>query len=98
MTPETLAILTAYFLCSAVAETRPVSQAEALACMDTYTDVKLLFVDGVERSAFDAMSVHEQVEVNAAGYAGYVAWKKSNPELVRSLKLEAALRIAGSES
>lgn len=67
MTAEALALTAAYFLCSETAEIRVLNKAEAVACVDTYTDVKLLFVDGETRDEYDALTTREQVEVNEAG-------------------------------
>jgi len=94
LTAESLALIAAYFLCSETAEIRVLNQAEAVACVDTYTDVKLLFVDGVNRDDYDALPTREQVEVNQAGYLAYVAWKEANPGLVDKLERDAQAQIA----
>ena len=96
MTAESLALIAAYFLCSETAETRVLNQAEAVACVDTYTDVKLLFVDGVARDDYDALTTQEQFEVNQAGYLAYMAWKVANPDLVKKLERDAQAQIAAT--
>lgn len=96
MTAEALALIAAYFLCSETAEVRVLNQAEAVACVDTYTNVKLLFVDGVTRDEYDALTTHEQFEVNQAGYLAYVAWKEANPDLIEKLERDAQAQIAST--
>jgi len=94
MTAETLALIAAYFLCSEAAEIRVLPHAEAAACVETYTDVKLSFVDGVDRDDYNALSASERAEVNRMGYAGYVAWRGENPALVEQLERDAQDQIA----
>ncbi|MFY0681496.1 MAG: hypothetical protein JXR13_13060 [Thalassovita sp.] len=96
MTAEALALIAAYFLCSETAEIRVPTQAEAVACVDTYTDVKLLFIDGVTRDDYDALSTREQVEVNQTAYLAYVAWKDANTDLVKKLERDAQVQIANT--
>lgn len=98
MTAETLALIAAYFLCSEVAEIRVLPPAEAADCVDTYTDVKLSFVDGVDRDDYNALSAVERAQVNRKGYASYLAWMADNPALVDQLKREAQAQIATSGS
>lgn len=94
MTAETLALIAAYFLCSEAAEVRVLPPAEAAACVDIYTDVKLSFVDGVDRDEYDALSTSERTEVNRRGYAGYIAWRDENSTLVVQLERDAQDQIA----
>ncbi|MFV1602330.1 MULTISPECIES: hypothetical protein [unclassified Phaeobacter] len=98
MTAETLALIAAYFLCSEAAELQVLPQAEAAACVDTYTDVKLSFVDGLDRDDYDALSAAERAVVNQEGYAAYLAWRDDNPALVDRLEHEAQDQIASSGS
>ncbi|WP_299855287.1 hypothetical protein [uncultured Roseobacter sp.] len=98
MTAETLALIAAYFLCSEAAEVRVLPPAEAAACVDIYTDVKLSFVDGVDRDGYDGLSTPERAEVNRIGYAGYVAWRARNPALVAQMKRDAQKLIADESS
>lgn len=93
MTAETLALIAAYFLCSEAAEVTVLPPAEAAACVDTYTEVKLSFVDGVDRDDYDALSASERAEVNRMGYAGYVAWRDQNATLVDQLERDAQDQI-----
>lgn len=89
MTAETLALIAAYFLCSEAAEIRVLPPTEAAACVDTYTDVKLSFVDGLDRDDYHALSASERAELNRMGYAAYRAWRAENPALVEQLERDA---------
>lgn len=94
MTAEALALIAAYFLCSEAAEVRVLPADEAAECVQIYTDVKLSFVEDVDRDDYDALSASERVEVNRKGYAGYVAWRAENPALVDQLEQDAQDQIA----
>lgn len=98
MTAETLALIAAYFLCSEAAEVTVLPPAEAAACVETYTDVKLSFVDGMDRDDYDALSASERAEVNRMGYAGYVAWRAENPALLDQMERDAREQIAADAS
>ncbi|WP_299164859.1 hypothetical protein [uncultured Tateyamaria sp.] len=98
MTAETLALIAAYFLCSEAAEVRVLPPAEAAACVDIYTDVKLSFVDGVDRNGYHDLSTTERADVNRTGYAGYLAWRTQNPNLVDQMERDAREQIAAEAS
>ena len=98
MTAETLALIAAYFLCSEAAEVRVLPPAEAAACVDIYTDVKLSFVDGVDGDGYEGLSTTERAEVSRIGYAGYVAWRVQNPALVAQMERDARDQIASEAS
>ena len=95
MTPETLALIASYFLCSEAAEVRVLSHAEVETCTATYRQVKLSFVE-LRTEEFEAMSATERAEVNRQGYAAYVDWRATHPELVAQMEAEAKASVMAS--
>lgn len=88
MTPETLALIASYFLCSEAAEVRVLSPSEAEACIATYQNVKLSFLNiGIDE--FELMSATERAVVNQRGYAAYVVWRSANQDLVNQMEADA---------
>ncbi|AUR00792.1 hypothetical protein [Phaeobacter inhibens] len=98
MTPETLALITAYFICSATAEDRILARPEVETCTALYMETKLSFLPDVDSAAYAAMSAEQRAKVNQRGYAAYVAWRASNPALVAELEAKARSAIAGLPS
>ena len=39
------------------------------------------------------MSAAERAEINQQGYAGYVAWRVANPDLVEQMEADAVLQV-----
>lgn len=95
MTPETIAIITAYFVCSAAAEERVLTRTEVETCSALYMDTKLSFLPEVDAAAFAAMTTEQRAETNRKGYAAYVAWKAANPALVADMEAKARSAAAG---
>ncbi len=98
MTPETLAIITAYFVCSTAAEERVLTRTEVETCSVLYMDTKLSFLPDVDPAAYAAMTTEERAETNRRGYAAYVAWKAANPALVAEMEAKARSAAAGPAS
>jgi hypothetical protein len=86
MTNEVLALIASYFLCSEAAEVRVLSSSEIDTCTQIYTEVKLTFVEGMDLGSFSKLPVRERALINNQGYAGYVAWRVQNPELVAQME------------
>jgi hypothetical protein len=93
MTPETLALITAYFVCSATAEERVLTRTEVETCSTLYMDTKLSFLPEVDPAAYAAMTTEQRAKVNQLGYAAYVAWRTANPDLVAEMEAEAMAQI-----
>lgn len=89
MTLETLAIITAYFVCSAAAEERVLTRTEVETCSALYMDTKLSFLPDVDLAAYAAMTTEGRAETNRRGYAAYVAWRAANPALVAEMEAKA---------
>lgn len=98
MTPETLALITAYFVCSATAEERVLTQTEATTCATLYLETKLSFMPNFDLSTYRALSTKERANVNMQAYAAYLAWRAANPKLVADLEAEARAQVAESTS
>lgn len=98
MTLEALALIVAYLMCSEAAETRLLDRSEIETCTSLYMEVKLGFVPDVGVEEYESMSAAERAEINQQGYAGYVAWRASNPELVTEMEAEAQRQLAGTDS
>ena len=79
-------LLTAYYLCDATANARPMSPAEWQACNASYHALKLHFIEGVTPEDYDRLSAGERAAVAAAGYAAFKAWEAANPVTVRALR------------
>lgn len=67
-----------------------------MVCVDKYTDVKLLFVNGVTRDDYDALITQEQFEFNQAGYMADVAFKEANPDLMEKLEGDAQAQVTAT--
>lgn len=89
MTPETLALIASYFLCSEAAEVRVLDRSEVAACVETYNEVKLSFVPNIDTAQFLAMGASQRAEVNLQGYLAFVEWRTENADLVGEMKAEA---------
>lgn len=98
MTPETLALITAYFICSATAEERVLTRTEIETCTALYMDTKLSFLPDVDAAAYAAMTTEQQAKVNQLGYAAYVAWRAANPELVAEMEAKSRSAATGPAS
>lgn len=94
MTPETLALIAAYFFCSEAAEVRVLDRSEVAACVETYNEVKLSFVPNIDMAQFQAMDASRRAEVNLLGYAAFSEWRSENAELVSEMKAEARSVLA----
>ena len=94
MTPETLALIAAYFLCSEAAEVRVLERSEVAACVETYNEVKLSFIPNIGMAQFAAMDASRRAEVNLQGYAAYSQWRSENAGLVTEMEAEAR-RVLG---
>ncbi|WP_107497946.1 hypothetical protein [Thalassobius sp. I31.1] len=94
MTTEFLALIALYFTCSETAEVRMLDRGEVEACTAAYTEVKLGFLPDVDMATYETMTSVERAEANQAGYAGYVAWRVANPELVEEMEAEAGRKLA----
>lgn len=93
MTPEAIALIAAYFTCSEAAELRVLERTEAEACAAAYMEIKVGFVPNVDMQAYQSMTPEERADVNRRGYAGYVAWRAANPDLVSQMEAEARQRL-----
>ena len=95
MSPETLAIIGAYLMCSEAAEVRMLDASEVEVCTALYLEVKLGFVPDVGIHEYQLMSAIERAETNQQGYEGYVAWRASNPDLATETETIAELLSIG---
>lgn len=93
MSNELLMLIAAHFLCNAAAEERVLPLAEALACDENFTAVKLAFAEEPDHAAYRSMTLSEQVGLNRLGYARYRAWADGNPDMVRDLKAMARAQL-----
>lgn len=98
MTPEALALIATYLMCSEAAEVRVLDRTEIETCTTIYMDVKLGFVPEVSADEYNQMSAVERANVNQQGYAGYVAWRTSNPDLVAEMEADARRRLVEIDS
>lgn len=98
MTPEALALIAAYLMCSETAEMRLLDRVEVETCTSLYMEVKLGFVPDVGVEEYEDMSAAERADINQQGYAGYVAWRAANPYLVEEMEAEARRQLAGTDS
>ncbi|WP_299735363.1 hypothetical protein [uncultured Roseobacter sp.] len=89
MTPETLALIASYLMCSEAAEVRVLDSSEIEHCTSIYTEVKLGFVPEVSLDEYQIMSAAQRAEVNQRGYAGFLAWRSSNAGPVTELDVDA---------
>lgn len=94
MTPEVLAMMAAYVLCSEAAEVRVLDPVEAETCATVYMQVKLDFLPDVDMATYQNMSAAERADVNQRGYAALVAWRAANPDIVADLEAEAQRQLA----
>ncbi len=72
------ALLTRYLKCSAEAERRVLSAAEANECGESYLELKLSFLPEVGPSEFQAMNVEQKVLANRQGYEALRTWHQEN--------------------
>ncbi|MBO9406180.1 hypothetical protein J7399_01975 [Shimia sp. R9_1] len=98
MTPETLALITAYFVCSVAAEERVLTRTEVETCSALYVDTKLSFLPDVDAAAFAAMTTEQRAKTNRRGYVAYLAWRAANPALVEEIEAKARSVAAGPAS
>jgi hypothetical protein len=94
MTPEALAMIAAYMMCSQAAEMRVLDPVEAEACSVIYMQVKLDFLSDVDMNTYQQMTAPERAEVSRRGYAALVAWRAANPDIVADLEAEAQHQLA----
>lgn len=85
-----LVLLTAYYICSAEAERRPLPVTEALPCIAAYEAVKARFA----ASEAPPPATPERVGWNTANYLAFQDWEARNPGLVAGLKAQARDEIA----
>ena len=89
MSPDILALIASYFLCSEAAEVRVLDRSETATCTALYMDMKLAFVPEVDLVEFNNLSVQDRARVNRQAYAGYLDWRSENPTLVQQMETEA---------
>ena len=96
MTPEVLSLIAAYVLCSETAATRMLNAGEGRACMETYQEVKLSFVAGLEPTTYAALDPIDRAYINRRGYQAFGKWKRANPQVVADMeqRAKATLRNA----
>ena len=95
MTTETLALITTYLMCSEAAEVRVLNASEIESCTSIYTQVKLSFVPDIQVYDYQRATVAERATLNQQGYAGYLAWRASNPDLVQDMESNARMFVTG---
>ncbi|MEM8973792.1 MAG: hypothetical protein AAGD43_17165 [Pseudomonadota bacterium] len=66
--------LRAYRTCAREAEVRQLSHAEATACLDAYTRLKLSFLPEVSFDDYARLAPEERWTVNQRAYAAYSGW------------------------
>ena len=87
--PEFLDTLSIYYVCDAMAATRPLDTAEMAGCMDVYERVKRHFLD----AALKPFGTAERAEQMRRAYMDFVAWQSANATLVADLRAAAAARL-----
>lgn len=95
MTTETLALIAAYFMCSEAAEIRVLNASEIESCTSIYLQVKLSFVPDSQGYDYQSATATERASLNQQGYAGYLAWRVSNPDLVQDMEAKARIFATG---
>ena len=91
MTLETLALIAAYLMCSEAAEIRVLDRTEIDRCMSIYTQVKLSFVPDFRGDDYNSATAPERAALNQQGYAGFLEWRASNPDLVQEMEADAKI-------
>ncbi|MEO1638658.1 MAG: hypothetical protein AAFU41_05365 [Pseudomonadota bacterium] len=95
MTTETLALIAAYLMCSEAAEVRVLNASEIESCTSIYMQVKLSFVPDIQVYDYQRAAATERATLNQQGYAGYLAWRVSNPDLVQDMEANARMFVTG---
>ncbi|MEM6890713.1 MAG: hypothetical protein AAGF50_00695 [Pseudomonadota bacterium] len=95
MTPETLALIATYLTCSEAAELRILDRSEIDRCASIYTQVKLSFVPDFHDDDYHSATASERAALNQQGYAGFLAWRASNPDLVQGMVADAEISAMG---
>lgn len=90
-----MSILLAYLACSAEAEVRVLTSAEAVACAEVYTDLKLGFIEVPDRAALFALDPQARRAAGRTAYRGWVRWQTENAALHAWLMAEARRNARG---
>ncbi|MEO1140273.1 MAG: hypothetical protein AAFW87_12540 [Pseudomonadota bacterium] len=91
MTHETLALIATYLMCSEAAEVRMLDRSEIQRCTSIYMQVKLSFVPEFHIEDYHSATATERATLNQHGYAGFLAWRASNPGLVQEMEADAKM-------
>ncbi|MCY4335938.1 MAG: hypothetical protein OXC60_14870 [Litoreibacter sp.] len=83
---DPITLLTAYYFCSAVAETAKLNARQALLCSVTYEQVKVMFLNKEEQKKFLADGRKMTPEMNKATYLRFKEWEAAHPEDVARMK------------
>ena len=89
MTTETLALIATYLMCSEAAEVRVLNASEIESCTSIYMQVKLSFIPDIEVNDYQRATATERAALNQQGYAAFLAWRASNPDLVYEIEAHA---------
>lgn len=95
MTTETLALIATYLMCSEAAEIRVLNASEIEGCTSVYMQVKLSFVPNIQIDDYQRATSTQRASLNQQGYAGYLAWRVSNPDLVQDMEANARMFAIG---
>ncbi len=95
MTSATLALIASYFMCSEASEVRVLDYSEMERCTSTYLQVKLSFVPDFHVDDYYSATAAERAALNQHGYAGFLAWRASNPDLVQEMEADAKIFAIG---
>lgn len=95
MTTPLMSVLLAYLACSAEAEVRVLSAAEAVECAEVYTELKLEFTDLPDRAALFALDPQARRAAGRAAYRGWMRWQTENAALHARLMAEARRNARG---
>ncbi len=90
---DLLTLLKVLYACNLTAEQAPVSQAQALFCVNTLEAVKMQFLTENEVSALQELQPSEQIEVRLRGYRRFKLWEADNPTLVRQIQREQKQKL-----
>ncbi|WP_299893227.1 hypothetical protein [uncultured Ruegeria sp.] len=98
MTPETLALIATYLMCSEAAEIRVLDRSEVKNCTSIYMQVKLSFVPDFHIEDYRRATATERAALNQQGYASFLAWRVSNPDLVKEMEADARISAIGQDN
>lgn len=91
---DPITLLSAYYFCSAAADTAKLTARQAMMCSLTYEQVKVLFLNKEEQEKYLAAGRKMTAQMNKEAYLRFKAWEATHPEEVARMKA----RILGASA